>query len=120
MYQNTLIKWKGQLNVFPKTAEMVDEILHTSFILPQKITTDKKLLKKVSTTLGKQLLTNATNIMEGGKMQFFFIAQIIAQTVEKSKKPLGEITLALMSLINANILQPMKLEEKNSVPSINN
>ncbi|QEE18062.1 hypothetical protein DSAG12_03900 [Promethearchaeum syntrophicum] len=109
-YQLTLQMWKGQLNIFQDTPDLIDEVLHTSVILPHEITVDSKLEKNLRNSFCKQILSIARGLVSEDR-KFLFLAQLLADSIEQTKKESAEIVLAINDLLECKVLIPIKIEK---------
>ncbi|MBD3350401.1 MAG: hypothetical protein GF364_02840 [Candidatus Lokiarchaeota archaeon] len=109
-YRSILQDWRGQLNVFKGTGKIVDAMLHTSVILPHKISTDIKARKQLKSSLAKSLL-NIAKTFTAGKKELFFLGQIITEAKNKLKKKPQEILLGVNELINKKVFIPVDLSQ---------
>ena len=108
-YQTKLEKWRGQLNIFTDTGDLIDDILNTSVILPHQYNADSKLLKGISRALTKQILDISKTLISEER-NFMFLAQLLSIAIDKTKKQPGEIILSITELLDAKILTPIKLD----------
>lgn len=109
-YRDALLNWKGQLGAFKETGKLIDEVLHTSVILPHEITVDVKKLKSISNPLSRSLLKIAQNIVSEGK-PMFFLAQVISEGKEKIKKKPQEILLGIDELLKKGVFVPIDMSK---------
>jgi len=109
-YQKTLQTWKGQLNIFQDTPDLIDEILHTSVILPHEITADSKLEKNLKRSLSKQVLSIARGLVSEDR-KFLFLAQLLADSIEQTKKDSAELILSINEILENKVLIPIKIEK---------
>jgi hypothetical protein len=114
-YASILLNWKGQLAIFKDTAQMIDEIIGTSVILPHNITTDVKAIKSVSSVLAKSLLKIARDLTSGQR-QFFFIAQLVSEAKSKLKRDPPEILIGLQDLLKGKVIVPVDLSRYEAQP----
>ncbi|MHA1618100.1 MAG: Ig-like domain-containing protein, partial [Promethearchaeota archaeon] len=113
-FKETLEKWRGQLNVFPGTEDLIDEVLKTSVILPHKFNQDVKKPKDISRVLTKQLLGTAKSLIADDR-PFLFLAQILQQAIDETGKEAPEIILSITELLDRKILIPVKIEQITTV-----
>lgn len=114
-YRDALLNWKGQLGVFKDTGKLIDEVLHTSVILPHEITVDIKKLKSISNPLSRSLLKIAQGVISEGK-PMFFLAQIISDAKDKIKKKPQEILLGIDELLKKGIFVPIDMSKFETQP----
>ncbi|MHA1675469.1 MAG: COG1470 family protein, partial [Promethearchaeota archaeon] len=109
-FKETLEKWRGQLNVFQGTEDLIDEVLKTSVILPHQFNPDIKKPKDISRALTKQLLSTAKSLIAEDR-PFLFLAQILQQAIDETGKAAPEIILSITELLDRKILIPVKIEQ---------
>ncbi len=109
-FKETLEKWRGQLNVFQGTEDLIDEVLKTSVILPHQFNPEMKKPKDISRALTKQLLGTAKSLIVEDR-PFLFLAQILQQAIDETRKGAPEIILSITELLDRKILIPVKFEQ---------
>ena len=109
-FKETLEKWRGQLNVFQGTEDLIDEVLKTSVILPHQFNPEMKKPKDISRALTKQLLGTAKSLIAEDR-PFLFLAQILQQAIDATGKGAPEIILSITELLDRKILIPVKIEQ---------
>ena len=109
-YQLTLQVWKGKLNIFQDTPDLIDEVLHTSVILPHEISADSKLEKNLKRSLSKQVLSIARGLVSEDR-KFLFLAQLLADSIEQTKKDSAEIILSINEILENKVLTPIRIEK---------
>ncbi|MHA1648394.1 MAG: hypothetical protein ACTSVL_12565, partial [Promethearchaeota archaeon] len=109
-YVEKLKKWSGSIDIFQDSTDLIDDVLHTSIILPHRIDPNKKVRKSISRPLSKQLLSISESFVTEDR-PFVFLAQVLATAIDKTNKPPAEIILALNDLLEAKILYPIQIEQ---------
>jgi hypothetical protein len=115
--QRKLASWKGSLNAFRDSDELIDDVLNTSVILPHELSSDKNLLKKVKSSMAKDLLKMAKELVTEER-NFIFLAQLMANAREVMKKDAAEIILGLNELRELQILKPIRIEKLTETPQL--
>ncbi|MFO8018552.1 MAG: hypothetical protein R6U96_07950, partial [Promethearchaeia archaeon] len=110
-YSNILPKWRGQIDVFRDAGKLVDETLNTSIILPHEVTYKFSKVKELKSPHSKAVLKMANDLVETSKRDFFFIATLLEEAREKSKRGTDEIFLGIKELREKNILVPIDISE---------
>ncbi|MFX1317468.1 MAG: hypothetical protein ACFE9T_16520, partial [Promethearchaeota archaeon] len=108
-YEKDLPNWRGQLNVFRNAGQIVDEILSTSIILPHKITYDFSDVKALKNPHSKEILKIAHSCCEEAERDFFFIATLLKESSERTKKDTAEIFSGIKELRDKKILMPIEI-----------
>ncbi len=108
-YESELPNWRGQLNVFRNAGVTVDEIFNTSIILPHKITYDFSDVKTLKTPHSKDVLKIAHSCCEEAERDFFFIATLLKEATERTKKDTAEIFSGIKELRDKKILMPIEI-----------
>lgn len=109
-YQEQLANWRGQLNIFKDADKLIDDVLHTSIILPHQVSTDIKKRKQGLSSMGRALVKIASGLTTADK-NLFFIAQLVSEGKEKMKKDPQEILLGVNELINKEVIEPVDLSK---------
>jgi hypothetical protein len=107
--EKKLQNWHGQLSIFKNSDTIIDEILHTSVILPHEITRDTQAQRKLPSKTSKAILEAARSLITQDK-SYVFLAQVMVTAMEQTKKDPGELILGLTELLDAGVLKPIKLE----------
>ncbi len=109
-YYDVLQDWRGNMNACKDAGSMIDQILHTSIILPHKVTSDISKIKAITSGLAKSLLKIARNLTSGDR-NFFFMAQLVSDSKDKLKKKPPEILLGLNELLDLKVLESIDLSQ---------
>ncbi len=115
-YESELPNWRGQLNVFRNAGVFVDEIFNTSIILPHKITYEFSDVKTLKTPHSKDVLKIAHSCCEEAERDFFFIATLLKEATERTKKDTAEIFSGIKELRDNKILMPIEISTIEARP----
>ncbi len=115
-YESELPNWRGQLNFFRNAGVFVDEIFNTSIILPHKITYEFSDVKSLKTSHSKDVLKIAHSCCEEAERDFFFIATLLKEATERTKKDTAEIFSGIKELRDNKILMPIEISTIEARP----
>ncbi|MFX0003987.1 MAG: hypothetical protein ACFE9C_03925 [Candidatus Hodarchaeota archaeon] len=115
-YGIELPNWRGQLNIFRESGTIVDEILSTSIILPHEITYEFSPAKALKKPQSREVLKIAKNLMKDSERNFFFIATLLKEATEKSRKDTAEIFMGIKELRDRKILMPIEISTIEAKP----
>ncbi len=115
-YESELPNWRGQLNIFRNAGVIVDEIFNTSIILPHKITYEFSDVKTLKTPHSKDVLKIAHSCCEEAERDFFFIATLLKEATERTKKDTAEIFSGIKELRDKKILMPIEISTIEARP----
>jgi hypothetical protein len=111
-----LPKWKGQMNVFRDSGDIIDDVLNTSIILPHVIDFDMAKIKALKAPYSKRVLKIAQNLVEDSDRKFFFIATLLVEAVDRVGKDKAQIFMGIKELRDAKILTPIQLAHIEEAP----
>jgi len=109
IYKDVLPNWRGQLNYFRNSGQIVDDILNTSIILPHQISFEFADIKEIKDPKAKEVLKIAQNCCAEADREFFFIATLLQQAAEGSRKETAEVFLGIKELRDKKILIPIEI-----------
>ncbi|MFX1320966.1 MAG: hypothetical protein ACFFAQ_04890 [Promethearchaeota archaeon] len=115
-YESELPSWRGQLNVFRNAGLIIDEIFNTSIILPHKITYEFSDAKTLKTPHSKDVLKIAHSCCEEAERDFFFIATLLKEATERTKKDTAEIFSGIKELRDKKILMSIEISTIEARP----
>lgn len=115
-YENELPRWRGQLNAFRNAGLIVDDVFNTSIILPHKITYEFSDAKTLKTPHSKDVLKVAHSCCEEAERDFFFIATLLKESTERTKKDTAEIFSGIKELRDKKILMPIEISTIEKKP----
>ncbi|MHA1336545.1 MAG: hypothetical protein ACTSPW_12470 [Promethearchaeota archaeon] len=115
-YKNELSKWSGQLNVFQDAGVIVDETLNTSIILPHKLSFDYCSPKSVKDPNAREVLKIAQEICKETERDFFFIATLLQEVVEKTGMDTAEIFMGIKELRDKKVFIPIDISTIEEQP----
>ncbi|MFX0041295.1 MAG: hypothetical protein ACFE8L_00145 [Candidatus Hodarchaeota archaeon] len=116
IYENELPRWRGQLNVFRNSGVIIDDVFNTSIILPHKITYEFSEAKTLKTPHSKDVLKVAHSCCEEAERDFFFIATLLKEATERTKKDTAEIFSGIKELRDKKILMPIEISTIEAQP----
>jgi hypothetical protein len=116
-YANALPDWRGQLALFRDAGPIVDNIFHTSIILPHEVVYDITKVKVLKNPHSKDVLRIANTLITTSKRKFFFIATLLVEATDKTGKDKAEVFMGIKELRDNNILIPIEISaiEKPSI-----
>jgi len=115
-YSKDLPNWRGQLNIFMNSGQLVDDNLNTSIILPHEITFDFASVKDLKNPDSRIVLKIANSLVKDSDRKFFFIATILKEAVEKTGKDNAEIFMGIKELRDKKILMPIQISSLEEQP----
>ncbi len=104
-YADKLRNWRGDLTSFRDSIKLIDEVFDTSIILPHK---RSDLPIKPRTSLAKTIYDLAGVLTR--ERDYFFIATLLSESIEKTKRSYGEIIAAIQELREDEILVHIDIE----------
>jgi hypothetical protein len=113
VYGSALQSWRGDLTAFRSGTKVVDEVFDTSIILPHKLS---DVPAKPKSSLGRVMLDIVKSITK--ERNYFFLATLLSEAIDKTKRSYGEIIAAIQELRLAQILVPVDvdmLEKKREI-----
>ncbi|MHA1337074.1 MAG: hypothetical protein ACTSPW_15265, partial [Promethearchaeota archaeon] len=116
VYQNELPNWRGQLNVFRDAGVIVDETLNTSIILPHKLSFEYSSPKSVKNPNAREVLKIAQEICKGTERDFFFIATLLQEVVEKTDMDTAEVFMGIKELRDKKVFIPIDISAIEEQP----
>ncbi|MFX1388535.1 MAG: hypothetical protein ACFE9Z_00560 [Promethearchaeota archaeon] len=116
VYANELPNWRGQLNIFRDAGTLVDDVLNTSIILPHEITYEHSTAKALKKTQSREALKIANNLMKDSERNFFFIATLLKEATDKTKRDTAEIFMGIKELRDKKILMPIEIATIEAKP----
>ncbi len=116
-YASALPDWRGQLAPFRDAGPIVDNIFHTSIILPHEVVYDITKVKVLKNPHSKDVLRIANTLIATSKRKFFFIATLLVEATDKTGKDKAEVFMGIKELRDNNILIPIEISaiEKPSI-----
>ncbi|MFX1298331.1 MAG: hypothetical protein ACFFD2_26185, partial [Promethearchaeota archaeon] len=105
-----------QLNLFRNAGLIVDDVYNTSIILPHKITYEFSDAKTLKTPHSKEVLKIAHTCCEEAERDFFFIATLLKEASERTKKDTAEIFSGIKELRDKKILMPIEISTIEARP----
>jgi len=105
VYGPALKSWRGDLTAFRDGSKIVDEVFDTSIILPHKVA-DVPIRPKSS--IGRMIMDIVKSITK--ERNYFFLATLLSEAIDKTKRPYGEIIAAIQELRLAQILVPIDID----------
>nr|MDO8114005.1 hypothetical protein [Candidatus Sigynarchaeota archaeon] len=105
LYRDKLQNWRGDLTSFRDSLKVIDDIFDTSIILPHK-RSDMPISPRSS--LSKKILDVAGALTR--ERDYFFIATLLSESIEKTKQSYAEIIAAIQELREDDILVPIDIE----------
>ncbi|MGQ4876777.1 MAG: hypothetical protein ACP6IY_22140, partial [Promethearchaeia archaeon] len=116
VYQKELPNWRGQLNIFRDAGVIVDETLNTSIILPHKLSFDYCSPKSVKDPNAREVLKIAQEICKGTERDFFFIATLLQEVVEKTGMDTAEVFMGIKELRDKKVFIPIDISAIEEQP----
>ena len=110
-FSHILPSWKGQLNIFASSDELIDQAFNTSIILPHEINTDSSKVKQVKSPLAKRLLKLANTLTSETDRKFFFIASLLNEATDKTGEEAAELFVAIKELRETEALMPIMIDK---------
>jgi hypothetical protein len=104
-YADKLRNWRGDLTSFRDSIKLINEVFDTSIILPHK---RSDLPIKPRTPLARQIYDLAGVLTR--ERDYFFIATLLSESIEKTKRSYGEIIAAIQELREDEILVHIDIE----------
>ncbi|MFX1468845.1 MAG: hypothetical protein ACFFB8_09285 [Promethearchaeota archaeon] len=115
-YDKDLPSWRGQLNLFRDAGVIIDDKLNTSIILPHEITYEYSSAKVLKKAQSRNVLKIANNLMKESERNFFFIATLLKEAVEKIGKDTPQIFMGIKELRDTKILMPIEISTIETKP----
>ncbi len=109
IYANSLINFRGQIDVFSNAGEHVDNVFQTSIILPHEITDDIGKVKSLKGPHSKDVLKIARRLIKGSERKFFFIATLLTEAIERTDKDKAEVFMGIKELRDKKVLSPIQI-----------
>jgi hypothetical protein len=94
----------------------VDDLLNTSIILPHQISYDFSSVKDLKNPHSKDVLKVAQSCCEEAERDFFFIATLLKDASERTKKDTAEIFMGIKELRDKKILIPIEISAIEAPP----
>ncbi len=116
IYGKDLPYWRGQLNIFQNAGQIVDDILNTSIILPHQITYDFYDPKSLKNPNTKIILEIAEELVDETEREFFFIATVLKEVADQTRKDNSEIFLGIKELRDKRIFVPIDISSLEQQP----
>ncbi|TFG24788.1 MAG: hypothetical protein EU529_03105 [Promethearchaeota archaeon] len=109
IYANSLINFRGQIDVFSNAGEHVDNVFQTSIILPHEISPDIGKIKSLKGPHSKDVLKIARRLIKGSERKFFFIATLLTEAIERTDKDKAEVFMGIKELRDKKVLSPIQI-----------
>ncbi len=110
-FGHVLPEWRGDLQVFRDSDDLIDQAFNTSIILPHEINTDVSKIKLVKSPLARRLLKLAQDITVEKQRKYFFLASLLNEATDKVGEEAAELFVAIKELRDNEAIIPIKIDK---------